>query len=105
MNQWRSPTAEQVFRDHPGVQTRSRGTNRKARRTVTASDLDWCDVVFVMEDKHRRRLEDDFPESLENKPLHVLDIPDDYQYMDPELVLEIHSGVLAILDLWEQDAK
>lgn len=36
---------------------------------------------------------------IENKPLHVLDIPDEYQYMAPELVEELQKSVGAILGL------
>ena len=85
-NQWRSPTAEQVFRRHPALAVRSAGTSASARRRVGAADLAWADVVFVMEGKHRSRLMQDHSELLAGKPLHVLDIPDDYRFMDPELV-------------------
>lgn len=100
MNQWRSPTAEKIFAGKPLVLARSRGTSRKARRTVTGADLTWADIVFVMEDKHRRRLEADFPGHLAHKELHVLDIPDEYKFMDPSLVEEIRTSVDAILDDW-----
>ena len=33
-NQWRSPTAEQVWRRHPRVNARSAGTSGSARRVV-----------------------------------------------------------------------
>lgn len=85
-NQWRSPTAEQVWRDHPGLSVKSAGTSRNAKKSVTADMLKWADVVFTMEQKHKNRLVADFSRILEHKPIHVLDIPDDYQYMDPDLV-------------------
>ncbi len=34
-----------------------------------------------------------------NKPVHVLDIPDEYRYMDPALVQQIEASVAAILGL------
>ena len=85
-NQWRSPTAEQVWRNYPGLSVKSAGTSRNAKKSVTADMLKWADVVFTMEQKHKNRLVADFPRFLEHKSVHVLDIPDDYQYMDPELV-------------------
>lgn len=85
-NQWRSPTAEALFRRHPHIQARSAGTSPNARKTVSAADLRWADAVFVMEGKHRQRLQAQFGRLLEHKPLHVLEIPDDYPYMDPELM-------------------
>ena len=96
-NQWRSPTGEQVWRRHPRVNARSAGTSSGARRVVSAADLAWADVVLVMEDKHKSRLLADFRALLLHKPLHVLDIPDDYHYMDPDLVELLGSPVADLL--------
>lgn len=85
-NQWRSPTAERVFRNDPRLSVRSRGLSSKAPRQLTADDLRWAEVVFVMESKHRQRIMEQFRDAVGDTPLHVLDIPDDYQFMDPELV-------------------
>lgn len=97
MNQWRSPTAESIYRKQSHVRVRSRGTSRNARRTVSAEDLKWADIVFVMEDKHKDRLHSEYPGLIRHKVLHVLDIADVYRYMDPELVSEITAGVDSIL--------
>lgn len=43
-------------------------------------------MVFVMESKHRSRIRESMSQSLGQTPLHVLDIPDDYQFMEPELI-------------------
>lgn len=96
-NQWRSPTAECIYSKRPFVNVRSRGTSRSARRTVTADDLKWADIVFVMEDKHKQRLQSEYPSEVRYKELHVLDIPDSYQFMDPELIIEITESVDPIL--------
>lgn len=85
-NQWRSPTAEQVWRRVPGVFVRSAGTSRAARRRVGAEDVRWADLILVMENKHASRLRAEFRDALKYKRVEVLDIPDDYQFMDPELV-------------------
>ena len=61
MNQWRSPTAERIYADKPLVVARSRGTSEKAVKTVTGTDLQWADIVLVMEHKHRERLLSSFP--------------------------------------------
>ena len=50
-----------------------------------------------MEKKHRQRLLAKFPRALLRKELVVLDIPDDYQYMDPELVEILRDKVSAYL--------
>src|SRR6201995_2613932 len=89
-NRWRSPTAEQVWRRHPRVNARSAGTSAGARHPVSVSDLAWADVVIVMEDTQRA-----------HKPVHVLDIPDDYPFMDPDLVELLRDPVADLLGLDE----
>ncbi|EGK10525.1 phosphotyrosine protein phosphatase [Kingella kingae] len=56
------------------------------RRTVSATDIAWADHIFVMEEKHKLRLKAAFPRALQYKSLIVLDIPDNYHYMDAELI-------------------
>ncbi|MFT5508915.1 MAG: putative protein tyrosine phosphatase [Hyphomicrobiaceae bacterium] len=85
-NQWRSPTAERVWRNEPGVAVQSAGTSRQARRTLTIGDVRWADLILVMEEKHKSRMLATFRQELTHKQVHVLDIPDDYQFMDPDLV-------------------
>ncbi len=98
-NQWRSPTAEKVWRSHPNLAVRSAGTSPSARRHVSAEDIVWAEVILVMEEKHKSRLVAEYARLLEHKPMHVLDIPDEYKYMDPELVEELQRSVGAILGL------
>lgn len=98
-NQWRSPTAEQVFRRYPGLNVRSAGTSRNAKKTVTAEWLQWADVICVMEQKHKNRLMADYRRIIDNKPLHVLEIPDDYRYMAPELITLLEDIVPSVLGL------
>ena len=97
-NRWRSPTAEKVFSDRPGIATRSAGTSTGAVRQVNAKDLKWANIVFVMENKHKQRLKSDFPGETKYKKIVVLDIPDDYKFMAPELIVELENSVDAFLD-------
>jgi len=96
-NQWRSATAEQIFRQHPLISVHSAGTSPNARHKVSAEDIRWADVIFVMEEKHKSRLVAEFSRLLVVKTIHILDIPDDYKYMDPELVDQLEQSVNAIL--------
>jgi predicted protein tyrosine phosphatase len=91
-NQWRSPTAELLFKSHQLHNARSAGTNDKARIKLNPKLIEWADVVFVMEYKHRDIVKQQF--ALRGKPLLVLNIEDDYQFNDPELV-EILKVALA----------
>ncbi len=92
-NQWRSPTAEAMWRRRPGFNVRSAGTSSSARKQVGPADIRWADVIFVMERKHLQRLRAEYALLLEHKLIHVLEIPDDFQYMDAELVDLLESGV------------
>lgn len=96
-NQWRSPTAEQIYRQRPLINARSAGTARSAKRQITSADLQWADVILVMEDKHKKRLMSDFPGEMRYKEIHVLGIPDDYRFMDPELVEVLTTSIDPIL--------
>lgn len=98
-NQWRSPTAENIWRKHPKLNVRSAGTSPKAKKTVSSKDILWADSIFVMEEKHKSRLKSEFSRLLSNKTLHVLDIPDEYQYMDSALINELESTVGSLLEL------
>ena len=96
-NQWRSPTAEKVVGRWPGVSARSAGTSPRARHTLSIDDIRWADLICAMENKHRNRILANFARDTEGKRIVVLDIPDEYRYMDSELVEEIESAVRALL--------
>lgn len=103
-NQWRSPTAEAIYRDAPRVSVRSRGTARAAKQTIRSADLAWADLVLAMEDKHRSRLLADYPGETKSLPIVVLHIPDEYQFMDPDLVELIRNAAAPIIDAFQANA-
>jgi predicted protein tyrosine phosphatase len=96
-NQWRSPTAERMFKGHPVIVARSAGTSLSARHRISHTDIDWADVIMVMEHKHRERIVAEYARLIEDTPIHVLDIPDDYKYMDPELIDILEQTVEPLL--------
>jgi predicted protein tyrosine phosphatase len=92
-NQWRSPTAENIFKDRQGIQVRSAGTANSAHIRVSEKILQWADLIFVMEKKHKSRIEEKFPSICSQKEIVVLDIADEYQYMDEELIETLRASV------------
>lgn len=85
-NRLRSPTAEDTFAQWHGVETASAGTDGQASSPLDAEIIEWAEIIFVMERAHRNRLTKRFGDHLRNKRLVVLDIPDEYEFMEPALV-------------------
>lgn len=86
-NKFRSPTAEQVFSQWSGVEADSAGLNDDAVTPLSAEQIDWADIIFVMERSHRNRLGKKFREYIKNGTRVIcLNIPDEFEFMDPVLV-------------------
>ena len=85
-NKLRSPTAEAVFADHPTIEVDSAGLNNDAEVPLSAEQIEWADLIVVMEKVHQVRLNRKFGKLLGGRRIAVLNIPDDYDYMDPALV-------------------
>jgi predicted protein tyrosine phosphatase len=85
-NQWRSPTAEALFRQSDRYVAKSAGTSDRARVKITAGLINWADCIFVMEKRHAAIIRQKYPNAIAGKPLVILHISDDYQYMDEELI-------------------
>jgi len=92
-NNWRSPTAETVYKSRQDHKIKSAGTEPSAKIRISSKDILWADIIFAMEKKHKKRMLDKFPNETKNKQLIVLDIEDDYKYMDKELVEMIKISV------------
>ncbi|WP_460732294.1 low molecular weight protein tyrosine phosphatase family protein [Lysobacter tyrosinilyticus] len=92
-NRLRSPTAEQVFADWPGIETSSAGLNHGAENPVTPELLQWADIIFVMERTHRTKLSTRFKPHLSGKRVVCLEIPDDYEFMEPALIRLLEAKV------------
>ena len=76
-NKLRSPTAEQVFSTWPGIEVSSAGLNNDAEEPLTSE---------IVRDADRNRLSKRFKADIGQARVICLDIPDDYDFMDPELV-------------------
>lgn len=92
-NRLRSPTAAAVFSEYEGVEAISAGTNADCETPVSGDLLEWADVVLVMEKSHRNKVAKKFRPLLKNKKLAVLNIPDDFDFMDPLLVRMLRNRI------------
>lgn len=92
-NRLRSPTAEQVFAQRDDIEVASAGTNNDADNPLTAELVEWADIIFVMEKAHRNKLTQRFRSVLRSQRVVCLDIPDEYDFMDPTLVRLLRAKV------------
>ncbi|GAA0192041.1 putative protein tyrosine phosphatase [Brevundimonas nasdae] len=96
-NRLRSPTAEQVFANWPNVEVASAGLAADAEELLTGEMVEDADLIFVMEKQHRAKLARRFKPQLKHARVVCLDIPDDYAFMQPELVALLKTKVTPFL--------
>ena len=96
-NRLRSPTAEAVFYEYEGLEVDSAGLEREAEIPLCSESLQWADIIFVMEKSSRSKLSKKFQPWLKDKRVICLDIPDEYEYMEPALVELLKKKVLPLL--------
>ena len=92
-NRIRSLTAEKVFAGLEGFKVRSAGTQPGARIVVTDGQIGWADIIFAMEKSHVNLLRRKFGTALDSKRVIALHIPDEYKFMQPELIDELKCQV------------
>lgn len=90
-NKLRSPTAETIFCERNGIEVDSAGLNNDAEVVLSPEQIEWADLILVMEATHRNRLNKKYREHLAGKRIAVLGIPDEYDYMDPDLIKLLKS--------------
>ena len=72
---------------------KSAGTENNARIKVTAGIIGWADIIFTMEKKHTRRIQEKYKDELYGKRVVCLYIPDEFDYMDSNLIEIIKEKV------------
>lgn len=68
------------------METSSAGISHYAESPVTPELLQWADIIFVMERRHRAKLSTKFKPNLARARVVCLDIPDKFEFMAPELI-------------------
>lgn len=91
-NKKRSRTAEYTFKNDNRFNIRSAGISPNSDRKLSENDLYWADLVFVMENDQRSKIRELY-RHLDLPKIEVLDISDDYEFMNAELV-EILSEII-----------
>ncbi|WP_210240326.1 hypothetical protein [Amaricoccus solimangrovi] len=92
-NKLRSPTAERVFRDWPGIEAISAGTDPASPRPLTKELVASADMIFAMEKHHREWIRKKFKERPSDGKIFDLGIPDEFERDDPVLVKLLEAKV------------
>jgi predicted protein tyrosine phosphatase len=90
-NKLRSPTAETMFSEKEGFDVLSAGLNSDAEIPLTPELVEWAETIFVMQKAQKNKLQKKFRKNLNRQRVICLDIPDDYEYMQPELVMILEA--------------
>jgi predicted protein tyrosine phosphatase len=94
-NRLRSPTAERVFFGTPGIHVRSAGTAKDAENPIARDDIEWADLIFVMERHHRKNILEKFRTQTK---IVTLGIPDHFEFMDPDLIEILQAKITPHLE-------
>ncbi len=95
-NKKRSRTAEHIFKNDVRFNIRSAGLSPKSDRKISENDLNWSDLVLVMETEQRTKIRQLY-KHLDLPNIEVLNIPDEYEFMDEELVEILNDSINARL--------
>ncbi len=95
-NKHRSKTAEEYFRKQ--FQTHSAGLYNT--QPLTEQQLQWADIVMVMEEHQRNEIAKRFPTLYLKKKILSLNIPDVYSYNQPELIHQLELKMKTVKKLF-----
>jgi len=82
----RSPTAAALAADQLGFETDFAGLSNDADERLGAEQIEWAEIIAVMEKRQLSRLKQQFGSDLKGKRILCLDVPDNYEFMQPELI-------------------
>ena len=91
-NKKRSRTAEFIFKNDSRFNIRSVGVSPNSIRKITENDLNWSDLVLVMENEHKSKIKELF-RKITNIKIEVLNIEDEFEFMDEELVIILTESI------------
>jgi len=93
INRMRSATAHKIYEKDNRFEVKSAGTDKTANVLLSTKLLNWADSIIVMEKHHRNHIRKHFPKIYESKKIVCLYIPDNYDYMQPELINLLKSKI------------
>jgi predicted protein tyrosine phosphatase len=103
-NKWRSPTAERIYKNDKRIEVRSAGMSGKSKHHISNDDVEWADLILVMEIRYKSWILGLFRD-LSLPRIENLNIPDEYEYMNDELIEIIEKGVEFHIQRLEEQAS
>ncbi|WP_295313747.1 phosphotyrosine protein phosphatase [Roseobacter sp.] len=94
----RSPTAADLVAARDGFETDFAGLSRDADELLSVEQIEWADLIVVMEKRHKTRLTAAFGACLKDRRVVVLGIPDRYNFMQPGLVARLEPALRRLLN-------
>lgn len=100
----RSPTAEWLYSRRPDIEPKSAGVDSNAKHKLERRDLEWADLVLVMESKQYCYIRETWRDWWEGNQdnIRVLGIADEYRYLQAELIDELEDKVEPKLERWRE---
>jgi predicted protein tyrosine phosphatase len=96
-NRMRSATAQVIYQDDERFEVKSAGTDKSADVVLSIELLKWADAIIVMEKEHRNYIRKKSAEIYEAKKIVCLYIPDEYDFMQSELITTLKAKVENVL--------
>lgn len=93
INRMRSATAQKIFENDNRFEVKSAGTDKSAATVLTTELMDWADAIVVMEKHHRSFIRSKHQVYYNTKKIVCLYIPDEFDYMQPELIAILKDKV------------
>jgi predicted protein tyrosine phosphatase len=97
-NKKRSPTAEELFINHPTITAQSAGLNLQAEVVIDADLIEWADLIIVMSKKQMMSIKSTYKSLIGERKIMSLDIKDKYEHNDPELITLLKRKLHWLLD-------
>ncbi len=87
INKMRSATAQTIYEGDNRFEVKSAGIAETATTVLNRELLIWADCVVVMEKHHRNTIRKLYPDIYSMKRIVCLYIPDEFDYMQEELII------------------
>ncbi len=85
------------------MQVRAVGLGETSPRRVREEDVLWADLILPMERKNASRIKAMFSNLDPFPPIEILDICDDYTFMDKKLIAVLQEAVTAALERFDEE--